>query len=174
GHGTHTTGTMAGTTVGVAGITGAGPHVKVYVQRVCGPVGCYTSSIINAIRAAADQPNLVAMNLSLGGTTESQGEKSAISYATGKGVLVIVASGNSGSGKVGCPACDANAIAVGATDWKDVRASYSQYGSALDIVAPGGYCYSNTTPEGCIFSSVVSGYSGAVSGPLAGGTYTWM
>jgi subtilisin family serine protease len=174
GHGTHTTGTMAGTTVGVAGVTGAGPHVKVYVQRVCGPVGCYTSSIINAIRAAADQPNLVAMNLSLGGTTESAGEKSAITYATGKGVLVIASSGNGGNNKVGCPACDVNAISVGATDWKDVRTSYSQYGTGLDIVAPGGLCYSNTTPEGCIFSSVVAGYSGAVTGPLAGGTYTWM
>ena len=175
GHGTHTTGTAAGTTVGVAGITGAGPHVKVYVQRVCGPVGCYTSSIINAIRAAADQPNRVALNLSLGGTTESQGEKSAIAYATGKNVLVIASSGNSGAKKVGCPACDTNAISVGATDWRDARASYSQYGSGLDIVAPGGLCYSNTTPEGCIFSSVVAGYTGgAVSGPLAGGSYAWM
>lgn len=176
GHGTHTTGTMAGTNVGVAGVTGAGPNVKVYVQRVCGPVGCYTSSIVNAIRAAADQPGMVAMNLSLGGSTESQAEKSAISYATGKGVLVIAAAGNSGSGKVGCPACDANAISVAATTWQDTRASYSQYGSGLDISAPGGYCYSNTTEEGCIFSAVVSGYQGGrtYSGPAAGGTYAYM
>jgi serine protease len=176
GHGTHTTGTMAGTNVGVAGVTGASPHVKVYVQRVCGPVGCYTSSIVNAIRAAADQPNMVAVNLSLGGTTESAAEKSAISYATGKGVLVIAASGNSGTSKVGCPACDANAISVGATDWKDARASYSQYGTGLDITAAGGLCYSNTTEEGCVFSSVVSGYLGGrtYTGPGAGGTYAYM
>ncbi|HSU17779.1 S8 family peptidase [Longimicrobium sp.] len=176
GHGTHTTGTMAGTTVGVAGITGAGPNVKVYVQRVCGPVGCYSSSIINAIRAAADQPNMVAMNLSLGGTTESQGEKSAISYATSKNVLVIVAAGNSGTSKVGCPACDANAISVSATTWQDALAAYSQYGSGLDISAPGGYCYSNTTEDGCIFSAIVAGYQGGrtYSGPLAGGSYAYM
>ncbi|SOD02093.1 serine protease [bacterium JGI 053] len=176
GHGTHTTGTAAGTNVGVAGITGAGPHVKVYVQRVCGPVGCYTSAIINAIRAAADQPNMVAMNLSLGGTTESTGEKSAIAYATGKNVLVIASSGNSGTKRVGCPACDANAISVGATDWRDGRTSYSQYGTGLDLVAPGGLCYSNTTEEGCIFSAVVSGYAGGrtYTGPLAGGTYAYM
>jgi subtilisin family serine protease len=176
GHGTHTTGSAAGTNVGVAGVTGASPHVKVYVQRVCGPVGCYTSSIVNAIRAAADQPNMVAVNLSLGGTTESAAEKSAITYATGKGVLVIASSGNGGNNKVGCPACDANAISVGATDWKDARASYSQYGTGLDIVAPGGYCYSNTTEEGCIFSSVASGYTGGrtYTGPDAGGTYAYM
>lgn len=62
GHGTHTTGTMAGATVGVAGVAGAAAHVKVYVQRVCGPKGCPTSATANAIRAAADQPTLVAMN----------------------------------------------------------------------------------------------------------------
>ena len=176
GHGTHTTGTMAGTTVGVAGVTGASAHVKVYVQRVCGPVGCYSSSIINAIRAAADQPNMVAMNLSLGGSTESQGEKSAISYAVGKGVLVIAAAGNSGSSKVGCPACDANAISVAATTWQDALAAYSQYGSGLDISAPGGYCYSNTTEDGCIFSAIAAGYTGGrtYSGPLAGGSYAYM
>jgi serine protease len=162
--------------VGVAGITGAAPHVKVYVQRVCGAAGCYSSSIINAIRAAADYPGMVAMNLSLGGTTESSGEKSAIQYATSKNVLVIAAAGNSGTSKVGCPACDANAISVAATDWQDKLAAYSQYGSGLDISAPGGYCYSNTTEEGCIFSSIVSGYTGGrtYTGPLAGGTYAYM
>ncbi len=176
GHGTHTTGTMAGTTVGVAGVTGAGPHVKVYVQRVCGAVGCYTSSIINAIRAAADQPGMVAMNLSLGGNSESTGEKNAITYATNKNVLVIAAAGNSGSGKVGCPACDPNAISVAATTWQDALAAYSQSGSGLDISAPGGYCYSNTTEEGCIFSAIVSGYTGGrtYSGPQAGGSYAYM
>jgi subtilisin family serine protease len=176
GHGTHTTGTMAGTTVGVAGVSGAGPHVKIYVQRVCGANGCPTSAIINAIRAAADQAGMVAMNLSLGGNSESSGEKSAIQYATNKGVLVIAAAGNSGSGKVGCPACDPNAISVAATTWQDALAAYSQSGSGLDISAPGGYCYSNTTEEGCIFSAIVSGYQGGrtYTGPLAGGSYAYM
>jgi len=179
GHGTHTAGTSAGATVGVAGVTGAAPNVKIYVQRVCGAVGCYTSSIINAIRAAADQPNMVAMNLSLGGRTISTGEKNAIAYATNKNVLVIAAAGNSGTNKVGCPACDANAISVSATDWKDVLTSYSQYGTGLDISAPGGLCYSNTTEEGCIFSAIVAGYQATqgyleYNGPLAGGKYAFM
>jgi subtilisin family serine protease len=177
GHGTHTTGTMAGASVGVAGVTGAASNVKVFVQRVCGEVGCYTSSIVNAIRAAADQPGLVAMNLSLGGNSESTAEKNAINYAVNtKGVLVIASAGNSGSGKVGCPACDPNAISVAATTWKDELASYSQKGSGLDISAPGGLCYSNTTEEGCIFSAVVAGYTEGRSytGPLAGGNYAYM
>ncbi|MDB4882581.1 MAG: peptidase and in kexin sedolisin [Gemmatimonadetes bacterium] len=181
GHGTHTTGTMAGTTIGVAGVAGAAPHVKVYVQRVCGANGCPTSAIINAINAAAtyldaNGKHLVAVNMSLGGTSESSGEKSAIQNATNNGVLVIASAGNSGTGRVACPACDPNAISVASTTWRDELASYSQYGSGLDISAPGGNCYSNTTEEGCIFSSVAAGYQGGrvYTGPQAGGTYAYM
>jgi serine protease len=162
GHGTHTTGTMAGSTVGVAGVSGAGAHVKVYVQRVCGQRGCPTSAIVNAILAAADYPNLVAMNLSLGGSSESQAEKNAIAYAASKNVLVIASAGNTGTGTVQCPACDDNAISVSATTWSDALAPYSSFGSGLDISAPGGSCYSNTTPEGCIYSA------------FNGGGYAWL
>ena len=157
GHGTHTSGTMAGTNVGVAGVAGAAPHVKVYVQKVCGRRGCPTAAIVNAIRAAADFPGMVAMNLSLGGGSESQAEKDAIAYATGKNVLVIASAGNDGTTTVSCPACDVNAISVAATTWRDELASYSNSGSGLDISAPGGNCYSNTTPEGCIYSAYLNG-----------------
>lgn len=146
-HGTHTTGTMVGATVGVAGVSGAAPHVKVYVQRVCWANGCPTSAIINAINAGASYVDasgnhLVALNLSLGGNSESTGGKNAIAAAT----------------------------------WRDELAPYSQYGKGLDISAPGGSCYSNTTPDGCIFSAVAKGFTGGTvySGPLAGGSYTWM
>jgi serine protease len=162
GHGTHTTGTMVGHTVGVAGVSGAGLHVKVYVQRVCGQRGCPTSAIVSAIRAAADYPNLVAMNLSLGGSSESQAEKDAITYATSNNVLVIASAGNAGTGTVECPACDPNAISVSATTWSDALAPYSSFGPGLDISAPGGSCYSNTTADGCIYSA------------YKGGGYAWL
>ena len=156
GHGTHTSGTMAGTSVGVAGVSGDAAHVKVYVQKVCGRRGCPTSAIVSAIRAAADF-GVVAMNLSLGGGSESQAEKDAIAYALGKNALVIASAGNDGTGTVSCPACDPNAISVAATTWQDKLASYSNFGPGLDIAAPGGNCYSNTTPEGCIYSSYLNG-----------------
>jgi len=167
GHGTHTTGTMVGQTVGLAGVSGAGSNVRVYVQRVCGQRGCPTSAIINAINAAANyidsQGNhLAAVNMSLGGTSESTGEAQAIAAATANGVLIVASAGNSGSGTVACPACDPNAISVMSTNWRDAKASYSQYGPGLDIAAPGGECYSNTTPEGCIYSA------------YKGGGYAWL
>ena len=162
GHGTHTSGTMAGSTVGVAGVSGAASHVKIYVQRVCGQRGCPISAIVNAIRAAADYPGMVAMNVSIGGTSLSQAEKDAIAYATSKNVLVIASAGNAGTATVECPACDPNAISVSATNWADGLASYSSYGTGLDISAPGGNCYSNTSAEGCIYSA------------KSGGGYTYM
>jgi subtilisin family serine protease len=165
GHGTHTTGTMAGATVGVAGVSGASSHVKVYVQRVCGRRGCPTAAIVSAIRAAADYNSvvgtangmMVAMNLSLGGSSESQAEKDAIAYALSKEVLVIASAGNNGTSTVSCPACDVNAISVASTTWRDELASYSNSGTGIDISAPGGNCFSNTTPEGCIYSAFLNG-----------------
>jgi serine protease len=130
--------------------------VKVYVQRVCGRRGCPTSAIVNAIRAAADF-GVVAMNLSLGGSSESQAEKDAIAYATSKNALVIASAGNSSTSTVECPACDPNAISVAATSWQDVLAYYSNSGPGLDISAPGGQCYSNTSSEGCIYSAYLGG-----------------
>ena len=158
GHGTHTTGTMVGQTVGIAGVSGAGGNVSVYVYRVCGPQGCPTDAIVAAIQAAADA-GVVAMNMSLGGASESQAERDAIAYATGKGALVIASAGNDGTSTVSCPACDPNAISVSATNWQDGLSYYSNYGSGLDIAAPGGEMYSNTTEESGIYSSVPGGYA---------------
>jgi serine protease len=145
--------------VGVAAATGASPgQVQVYVQRVCGAQGCPTSAIANAIRAAADA-GVAAMNLSLSGSTESQAEKDAIIYAmtSPRSSLVIASAGNGGTGTVGCPACDPNAISVGATNWLDELTYYTNWGSGLELVAPGGQLYSNTTEEGGIYSSYLGG-----------------
>jgi serine protease len=157
GHGTHTSGTMAGSSVGVAGVAGAAANVKVYVQKVCGRRGCPSSAIASAIRAAADQPGMVAMNLSLGGGSLSNAERDAIIYATDMNVLVIASAGNSGDGEVSCPACDERAISVAATNWRDELSYYTQFGPGLDISAPGGECYSNTSDESCIYSSYLDG-----------------
>ncbi len=174
GHGTHTTGTMVGQNVGVAGVSGAGPHVKVYVQRVCGAQGCPTSAIVSAIYAAADYPGMVAMNLSLGGSSESSTEQAAIAYATAHNVLVIASAGNDGTGTISCPACDDNAISVAALNWQDQLSYFSNWGGGLDISAPGGEMYSNTTEEGGIYSSVPGGYAfyqgTSMAAPMVTGT----
>jgi subtilisin family serine protease len=157
-HGTHTTGTMVGDKVGVAGVAGAASNVTVWVYRVCGSQGCPTSAIVDAIVDATDPAKgIVAMNLSLGGSSISQSEKDAIAAATAAGALVIAAAGNGSTNTVSCPACDPNAISVAATDWLDQQAYYTSYGPGLDISAPGGELYSNTTEEAGIYSAVRGG-----------------
>ena len=158
GHGTHTTGTMVGRNVGVAGVSGAGSAVTVYVYRVCGAQGCPTSAIVNAIYAATDA-GVVAMNLSLGGGSLSSTEQAAIAYAKSHDALVIASAGNDGTGTVSCPACDPNAISVAASNWQDEATYYTNWGPGLDMTAPGGQMYSNTTEEGGIYSSVPGGYA---------------
>jgi len=159
GHGTHTSGTMTGDNVGVAGVAGAAPNVTLRVYRVCGALGCPTSAIVSAIYAAADA-GVVAMNLSLGGGSLSQTEAAAIDYAVNTmGALVIASAGNDGTSTVSCPACDANAISVAASDWLDEHAYYTNWGAGLDLTAPGGELYSNTTEEAGIYSSVPGGYA---------------
>jgi serine protease len=78
------------------------------------------------------------INLSLGGDTESTTLRNAIDRAVAAGVVVVAAAGNDGRGTVGFPASLANVIAVGAVDGRKQRAPYSNWGSALDVVAPGG------------------------------------
>ncbi|HEX8393905.1 MAG TPA: S8 family serine peptidase [Longimicrobium sp.] len=168
GHGTHTAGTSAGTNISAVGAAGIASHVKFLAQRVCGPAGCPTSAIINAMNAAASFRDangkpLVALNVSLGGGTESTGERNAIQAMTNNGTLVIASAGNDGRSSVSSPASDANAISVAASDWRDGRTSYSNYGRGLDITAPGGNCYSNTTEEGCVFSSIVASYTAGLT-----------
>jgi serine protease len=153
-HGTHTTGTMVGRTVGVAGAAGLASNVTVYAYRVCGQNGCPTDAIVSAIVDATQQPDMVAMNLSLGGGSLSDAERVAIQAATDAGILVIAAAGNGGTNQVSCPACDPNAVSVAATNWVDELSYYSDSGPGLDISAPGGELYSNTTSESGIYSSV--------------------
>jgi subtilisin family serine protease len=129
GHGTHTSGTMTGDNVGVAGIAGAASKIELYVYRVCGALGCPTSAIVSAINAASGA-GVVAMNLSLGGGSLSRAEADAILAATDAGSLVIASAGNDGVAAVSCPACDPNAISVAATDWLDEqggRALFQHY-----------------------------------------------
>ena len=165
GHGTHTTGTMAGSTVGVAGVSGAAQNVKVYVQAVCGRIGCFTSDMASAIIEAADytEPNgnhLVAANMSIGGASLSQAEHDALVYARSQKVLIVVSAGNDGTGTISCPACDTTAVSVAATDWRDEHAYYTNWGTNLDISAPGGELFTNTTDEGGIWSAYLNnGYA---------------
>ncbi|GAF11832.1 LOW QUALITY PROTEIN: hypothetical protein JCM19045_969 [Bacillus sp. JCM 19045] len=136
GHGTHVAGTIAALNNNV-GVLGVAPNVELYGVKVLGANGSGSiSGIAQGLQWAGNNGMHVA-NLSLGSSQPSATLEQAVNQATSQGVLVVAASGNSGAGTVGYPARYANAMAVGATDQNNNRASFSQYGQGLDIVAPG-------------------------------------
>lgn len=139
GHGTHVAGTIAQSTNNALGVAGIAPGASIMPIRVLDANGSGTyADVADGIRFAADNGAKV-INLSLGGSTGATYLEEALAYAYGKGVTIVAASGNNGSGSVSYPAAyDNYVIAVGATRYDETRASYSNFGSALDIVAPGG------------------------------------
>ena len=137
GHGTAVAGTVAPASnngVGVAGVAWGNPILPVRVLDATGS-GNY-SAICNGIIYAADSGAKI-INLSLGGTSFSQALQDAINYAWGKQCVIVAAAGNSGNNIPFYPAACSNVIAVSATDSADAHPSWSNYGSYVDISAPG-------------------------------------
>jgi thermitase len=158
GHGSHVAGiaaAWAGNGGGVAGV-GYGANIRLINARVCGRVGCPTSSIANGISWAADEGANV-LNLSLGGPNPQTPIRDALIYAAGKNVLAFCASGNDGANAVSYPAAFDECVAVGGTTWSDTRAGYSNWGPQVELSAPGG----DSNPAGTPYSYIASASNGA-------------
>jgi serine protease len=138
-HGTHVAGTVAQSTNNAIGVAGVAFKSCLMPLKVLDRNGKGTySNISSAIRWAADHGAQV-INLSLGGSSASKTLEDALAYAYHKGVTIIASAGNESKNTLSYPAAyDAYVIAVGATRWDETLAYYSNYGSSLDLVAPGG------------------------------------
>ncbi len=143
GHGTFVTGILAASTNNGYGLTGLAYGASIMPVRVLGDDGTgYASTISHGIRYAVDHHAQI-INLSLEfsldvAPTDIPDIISAIRYAHSKGVVVVAASGNEGVAQVAYPARATDVISVGATTRDKCLASYSNDGSGLDLVAPGG------------------------------------
>ena len=114
------------------------PQVRILPLKVLNFIGQGRASrVAEAIYYAVGMGARV-INLSLGGDQRSQAAERAMAYAGSKGVLVVMAVGNGGArvARAG-PFAMPNVIAVGATGVDDKRASFSNYGPAVDLAAPG-------------------------------------
>ena len=138
GHGTFTAGIIAASWNNGEGIAGINPHARIMVLRALNSFGNTRASYLaRAITYAADNGAQI-INLSVGGPTLTQVEADAVRYATSKGVLIVIASGNSGIvvDDFGIAGMD-EVITVGAAGLDDLRAPFSNYGQAVDLIAPG-------------------------------------
>ncbi len=135
GHGTHVAGTLAGTTYGVA------KAATIVPVRV---LDCNGSGLLSGVIAGLDwigqnytPGSKVVVNMSLGGGASATLD-SAVASLVAKGIAVVVAAGNSAADACNfSPARVAGAITVAASTTADGLASYSNFGSCVDIVAPG-------------------------------------
>ena len=133
GHGTHVSGTVGGTTYGVA------RGVTLHAVRVlsCAGSGSTATVIAGVDWVASNHQNPSVANMSLGGSASASLDAS-VAGAVNAGVAMAVAAGNDGGDACNVsPAREPLAITVGATDISDTRASFSNWGSCLDIFAPG-------------------------------------
>lgn len=141
GHGTHVAGIAAAAANNGVGITGLAPGARVMPIKVLDQYGNgWYSDIALGITYAADNGARV-INLSLGGTEDSQTLRAAVDYARDRGALVVAATGNTG-GAVLYPAAYDPVLAVAATDQADHVAYFSNRGPQVDIAAPGVDIYS--------------------------------
>ncbi len=140
-HGTHVAGIIGAVTnnnIGIAGIA----QVKIMAVKVLDDCGeGYLSEIAQGIVYAADQGARV-MTLSLGGADMRVVREAAL-YAWNKGVVIVAAAGNTNS-PVSYPAAYPTMIAVGSTGQNNERSSFSNYGTNLELMAPGESIFSAT------------------------------
>jgi subtilisin family serine protease len=133
GHGTHVAGTIGGSTYGVA------KAARLYAVRVlnCSGSGSTSGVIAGVDWVTANHQEPAVANMSLGGGISSALD-AAVNNSINAGVTYAIAAGNSNANACNAsPARVAAAITVGATTSSDARASYSNYGTCLDLFAPG-------------------------------------
>jgi len=171
-HGTHVAGTIAAKTNNASGVAGIAFNAKVQPVRVLGKCGGYTSDIADAIvwasggsvsgvPANATPSRVINMSLGGGGACDTT-TQNAINSARSRGTVVIVAAGNENQNASNSnPANCAGVVAVAATDRYGARAYYSNYGSVVDLAAPGGDVRASAS------NGILSTLNAGTSGPGA-------
>ncbi len=151
-HGTHVSGLAGAATDNGVGIASIGFNVSLMAVKIA-----YDSSdgrsmyfgYQGIVWAADHHANII--NMSWGGPGYYQTGQNVVNYAYNKGCVLVAAAGNDGNDSPSYPADYDHVIAVAATNQDDTKASFSQYGDAVDVCAPGGH---NVFGNAGIYSSV--------------------
>ena len=172
-HGTIICGIIAATGNNSKGIIGISPRAKIMVVKglnysLTGNI----SDLVNAIKYAADNgADVINLSWSLRG--DSQPLADAVQYAYSRGCVIIGSAGNSNeSVSLYCPPKLTQVIAVASTDHNDIKSDFSNYGSKIDVSAPGGDSYDSSSQK--YYINILSLKSSAVSSTdkyVVGGNY---
>ena len=142
GHGTHVAGIIAACGDNGVGVTGVASHSQLLNVKVADDDGrCQATAVAQGIIWAVDR-GAVVINLSIELREPSVELAEAVNYAWNKGAIVVAAAGNEGSQTPVYPAYYEHVIAVSATEQDDTLALLSNYGTWVDVAAPGFEIYS--------------------------------
>lgn len=162
GHGTAVAGAAAAATDNGTGVAGVAWNTKIMPLVVLDSTGSASySNIASAIQYAADHGARI-INVSLGGSSASSTLQNAVNYAWNKGSIVFAAAMNNSSSTPYYPAACTYVISVSATEPAGTLASFSNYGSSIDLAAPGDNIL--TTMQGGGYGSW---YGTSFSSPIA-------
>jgi thermitase len=170
-HGTHVAGIAAAITDNGTGVAGVSWGARLLPVKVLDSSGNGTSAgVAEGITWAVDHGAQV-INLSLGGPDPSTVLEDAVNYAYGQGVVVVAAAGNFGTNAPFYPASYAHVIAVAATDSSNNRYANSDFGSWVDLAAPGVSVFStlrNNTYGNLTGTSMASPFVAGLAAILRG------
>ncbi|MCG8100233.1 MAG: S8 family serine peptidase, partial [Candidatus Thiodiazotropha taylori] len=139
------------------GVAGVAWNVRIMPIRVLGKQGGFSSDIIEGILFSAGLSNASGttpsqradvINMSLGGASPDQASFDAITAARNAGVIVIAAAGNENTSQLAYPASYTGVVSVSSVDQSRTRAPYSNYGTEIDVAAPGGNTQADVDGDG--------------------------
>lgn len=153
-HGTHVAGTVAGCANNATGVVGLAYDARIMAVKVLTNGSGSNADIAEGIVWAADHGAQV-INMSLGSSCYSAWPScsvgvvnDAIDYAAAHDVVIVVSAGNNNRTVLGFPGNHPEVIGVMATRYDQTRASYSNYGPAVDMAAPGGQTSQDQNNDG--------------------------